>query len=241
MSSANQRFTQKAIAVVVIVTLLYGAGVAPIVMMFVTGVVLVIFLFSRRAQSREVERIFDFYLAADAILRDEDRRWFGFEVSEVIENGENVLDAMPDPPPLHLFTLGALHNLIGNHRASVDYLSRIVEDDEFAERNRTVPSGALRRYVQLLRKIEAEPSLAPQTLGAVRSLERMRRRRAFPLLTESRQALKVAPEIAAIPQQNQSAASESANTNNGSAQIVAPPPIRDVLNDIYSDEHASPN
>ena len=111
MTSANKRFSQKAIAVVVIVTLLYGAGVAPVVMMFVTSVILVVFMVSRRAQNREVERIFDFYLAAEAILRDEDRRWFGFEVAEVIENGESVLEAMPDPPPLHLFTLGALHHL----------------------------------------------------------------------------------------------------------------------------------
>jgi len=241
MTSANKRFTQKAIAVVIIVTLLYGAGVAPVVMMFVTSVVLVIFLVSRRAQNREVERIFDFYLAADAILRDEDRRWFGFEVSEVIENGESVLEAIPDPPPLHLFTLGALHNLIGNHGASVEYLSHIVEDNDFNERNRTAPSGALRRYVNLLRKIEGEPSFAPQTLGAVRSLERMRRRRAFTLLTESRQALKVAPELAAIPQTGQSAAKESTDNKKVDGQLTAPPPIRDVLNDIYSDEHASPN
>jgi len=238
MSSANKRFTQKAIAVVIVVTLLYGAGVAPVVMMFVTSVVLVIFLFSRRAQNREVERMFDFYLAADAILRDEDRRWYGFEVAEVIETGEGVIEAMPDPPPLHLFTLGALHNLIGNHRACTEYLSRVVEDNDFNERYRTAPSGALRRYVNLLRKIEAEPSFAPQTLGAVRSLERMRRRRAFTLLTESRQALKTSLELGAPPQANE-VATTTAPANDG--QITAPPPIRDVLNDIYSDEHASPN
>src|SRR5437867_12432561 len=121
MTSANKRFAQKAIAVVVIVTMLYGAGVAPVVMMFVTSVILVVFMVSRRAQNREVERIFDFYLAAEAILRDEDRRWFGFEVAEVIENGESVLEAMPDPPPLHLFTLGALHHLIGNYAATAEY------------------------------------------------------------------------------------------------------------------------
>src|ERR1043165_9241903 len=104
MKSSSKRFVQKVIAVVIIVTMLYGAGVTPIAMLFVSGVILVVFMVSRRAQSREVERIFDFYLAADTILRDENRRWYGFEVAEVIEEGEDCLESMPDPPPLQLFT-----------------------------------------------------------------------------------------------------------------------------------------
>ena len=40
---------------------------------------------SRRAQMREIERVFEFYTAADAILREEERRWYGFEIAEVIE------------------------------------------------------------------------------------------------------------------------------------------------------------
>ena len=91
MKSGNKRFAQKAIAVVVIVTMLYGAGVAPVVMMFVSGVVLVVFLVSRRSQNREAERIFDFYLAAEGVLRDEERKWYGFEVTEVIEEGMEVI------------------------------------------------------------------------------------------------------------------------------------------------------
>ena len=113
MKSTNKRLAQKSISVMVIVTILYGVGVAPIVMMFVTGLVLVVFMVSRRAHNKEVERIFDFYLAAEAILRDEDRRWYGFEVTEVIATGEMTLEEIPDPPPLLLFTLGALHHLIG--------------------------------------------------------------------------------------------------------------------------------
>ena len=84
MKSVNRRFAQKIIAGVVIVTMLYGAGVAPIVMLFVSGVVLVVFLVTRRAQNREVERLFDFFVTAESILRDEERRWYGFEVGEVI-------------------------------------------------------------------------------------------------------------------------------------------------------------
>jgi hypothetical protein len=241
MTSANKKLTQKAIAVVIIVTLLYGAGVTPVVMMFVTSVVLIVFLVSRRSQNREIERIFDFYLSAEAILRDEDRRWFGFEIAEVIENGELVLEGMPDPPPLHLFTLGALHHLIGNHTATAEYLSRIIEDESHDERNRTVPSPQLRRYVTLLRRIESEPSFAPQTLGAIRSLERMRRRQAFNLLAESRKSLKRVPiaEHAKAPQTSHTTiAEQTRGTNNTptTSQVSAPPPIRDLLHDIYKDD-----
>jgi hypothetical protein len=77
-------------------------------------------------QNRDVERMFEFYIAADAILRDEDRRWYGFEVAEVIEEGELVFEGMADPPPLHLFALGALHHLIATAQVLVSF--RVVEN-----------------------------------------------------------------------------------------------------------------
>jgi hypothetical protein len=246
MTSANRRFAQKAIAVVVIVTMLYGAGVAPVVMMFISGVVLVVFLVSRRSQNRDVERMFEFYIAADAILRDEERRWYGFEVAEVIEEGELVFEEMPDPPPIHIFALGALHNLIGNYSAAAEYLSRVVENEDFDERNRSVPSAQLRHYVTLLRRIEGEPSLAPQTLGAIRSLERMRRKHAFTLLTESRKSLKMESragvEHSAPQQLSQAAAASQTFVNTVPTPTSgARPPIREVLNDIYRDEQTPSN
>jgi len=231
MKSGNRRFAQKVIAVVVIVTMLYGAGVAPIVMLFVTGVVIMVFLVTRRTQNREVERLFDFFVTAESILRDEERRWYGFEVGEVIEQGELVLEGLPDPPPIHLFTLGALHHSIGNFASAVEYLSHIVEDEHFNERNRDVASPQLRRYVTLLRKIEMEPALAPETLGAVRSLERMRRRQAFTLLTESRKSLKLnAPT-------NQPPVPEP----KPATTISVRPPITDLLKDIYQDDQSPTN
>jgi len=232
MTSANKRFTQKTIAVVVIVTLLYGAGVAPIAMLFVSGVIFIVMSISRRVQTREVERIFDFYYAAEAILREEERRWYGFEVAEVIENGELVLETIPDPPPLHLFTLAALYNLIGNAAATSRYLSRVVDDEYSDERHQDRPSPELRRYVALLRKIEAEPSLAPQTLGAIRSLERMRRRQAAPMLAASRRALN--SEIQGTVAESTRSAIAAVQVNTGSR-----PPIHELLHDIYSDEESS--
>src|ERR1043165_7602003 len=104
------KLTTKAIAVVVIVAMLDAVGLPPMVMVFITGVVLVVWLFARHAQAREIDRIFDFYVAADAILREEDRRWYGFEIAEVIEHGEGLLEIMPDPPPLAYFALGSLHH-----------------------------------------------------------------------------------------------------------------------------------
>lgn len=231
MRSGNRRFAQKMIAVVVIVTMLYGAGVAPIVMLFVTGVVLIVFLVTRRAQNREVERLFDFFVTAESILRDEERRWYGFEVGEVIEQGELVLEGLPDPPPIHLFTLGALHHSISNYASAVEYLSHIVEDEHFNERNRDMASPQLRRYVTLLRKIEMEPSLAPETLGAIRSLERMRRRHAFTLLTESRKALKL----------NTTSEPQRTVEPKPSANLSVPPPITDLLKEIYRDDQSPSN
>jgi hypothetical protein len=231
MKSGNRRFAQKIIALVVIVTMLYGAGVAPIVMFFVSGVVLVVFLVTRRAQNREVERLFDFFVTAESILRDEERRWYGFEVGEVIQQGELVLEGLPDPPPIHLFTLGALHHSIGNNASAVEYLSTIVEDEHFNERNRDMASPQLRRYVTLLRKIEMEPSLAPETLGAIRSLERMRRRQAFTMLTESRKALKL----------NATSDQQTKLETKPAAKLRVPPPITDLLKDIYQDEQSPTN
>ena len=66
------KLTTKAIAVVIVVAMLNAVGFPPVIMVMITSMVLVVWLFVRRAQAREVERMFDFYIAADAILRDEE-------------------------------------------------------------------------------------------------------------------------------------------------------------------------
>src|SRR5215510_1637173 len=189
MGAGTGKLTTKAIAVIIIVAMLDAVGLSPVVMVLVTSVVLVVWLCARRAQAREVERVFDFYIAADAILREEDRRWYGFEIVEAIEHGESVLDIMPDPPPLNYYALGALYHRLGNHQATVEYLSRVVEDECCEETHRIAPSPQLRRYVTLLRRIEYQPSTAPQTLAAIRSLERARQRHAVKMLCDSRGVL----------------------------------------------------
>ena len=240
--TSTGKLTTKTIAVIVIVAILNAVGLSPVVMVFVTGVVFVIWLFARRAQMREVERLFEFYIAADAILREEERRWYGFEIAEVIDHGESMLDIMPDPPPLSYFTLGALYQRLGNHAAAAQYLSRIIEAEGSDETHRLAPSPQLRRYVMMLRRLEYHPAAEPQTLAAIRNLERSRQRSAAKMLTESREALvnaaTVAPSLLPEPKpevQHSFAASAPLSS------ISAPPPISAVLRDVYQEETSANN
>src|SRR5215217_3246886 len=244
MTSAG-KLTTKAIAIIVIVAMLDAVGVPPMIMVLFTGMCLVIWLFARRAQSREVERIFDFYIAADAVLREEERRWYGFEISEVIEHGESLLEIMPDPPPLNYYALGALYQRLGNHAACVEYLSKVMEDERYDETHRTAPSPQLRRYVSMLRRIEYQPALAPQTLAAVRSLERARQRNADRLLSDSRALADAQPpalkEERPVPEVMPARSEPSFASSLPLSEISAPPPITTVLHDVYQDETRTSN
>ena len=241
------KLTTKAIAVIVIVAMLGAVGLSPVIMVFFFGVILVIWIVARHTQTREVERIFDFYVAADAILREEERRWYGFEIAEVIEQGECLLETMPDAPPLNYFVIGALYHRLGNHHATVEYLSRLVEDECFDEAHRTVPSPQLRRYVSMLRQIEYHPSTAPQTLAAVRSLERARQKTAGKLLMASRGALEnekhtVAPRIEAAAESHEPPSTEMKFAPSVPLSLISPPPpISTVLHDVYPEETSTTN
>lgn len=242
MTSGNGKLTTKAIAIVIIVAILNAVGLSPVVMVFVTGVVFVIWLVARRAQMREVERIFEFYVAADAILREEERRWYGFEIAEVIEHGESMIEIMPDPPPLAYFALGALYQRLGNHAAAVQYLSRLTEDKLYDETHRIAASAQLRRYVMMLRRLEYHPAAEPQTLAAVRNLERMRQRSAAKMLTECRDVLVTAAVAAPpAPEQKPERKEETFAASAPLSSISAPPPISAVLRDIYQEETSANN
>ena len=240
--TSTGKLTTKAIAIVIIVAILNSVGLSPVMLVFFTGVALVVWLVVRRAQMREVERIFEFYVAADAILREEERRWYGFEIAEVIEHGESLLELMPDPPPLNYFALGALYQRLGNHSAAVEYLSRLADDDQYDETNRVAPSPQLRRYVMMLRRLEYHPATEPQTLAAVRSLERARQRNAGKMLLESRAELDILAAKAAtaeipVAQPNPEPFPASAPLSS----ISAPPPISAVLRDVYQEETGANN
>ena len=239
------KLTTKAIAFIIVVAMLSGAGFPPVIVVLITGAVLVVWLCARRAQSREVERIFDFYIAAEAILREEERRWYGFEIAEVIEHGESLLEIMPDPPPLNYYALGALYQRLGNHKAAVEYLSRLSEDGYGDETHRTTASPQLRRYVSILRRIEYQPSTAPQTLAAIRSLERARQRHALKMLLDSRSVVEAQKsavnEEPHVPEVVETRDEISFNPSSPLSAISAPPPISKVLHDVYQDETRTNN
>ena len=242
MTSSAGKLTTKAIAVIVIVAMLGAVGLSPVIMVFFFGVITVIWIVARHSQAREVERIFDFYVAADAILREEERRWYGFEIAEVIEQGESLLETMPDAPPLHHFVLGALYNRLGNHQATVEYLSHLLEDEHYDEAHRTLPSAQLRRYVSMLRQIEYHPSTAPQTLAAVRSLERARQRTAAKLLEDSRSFLENNTQhVAPVADVQQTREEMKFTPSMPLSSISPPPPISKVLHDVYQEESTSAN
>jgi hypothetical protein len=243
--TSTRKLTTKAIALIIVVAMLNAVGFPPVLVVLIAGAVLVVWLCARRAQTREVERIFDFYIAAEAILREEERRWYGFEIAEVIEHGESLLEIMPDPPPLNYYALGALYQRLGNHEAAVEYLSRLSEDEHCDETHRTTPSPQLRRYVSILRRIEYQPSTAPQTLAAIRSLERARQRHAVKMLSESRgivEAEKSAvKEETPVPEVVETRQEVSFNSSSPLSEISAPPPISKVLHDVYQDETRANN
>jgi len=184
--------SQYAIAFGVIAMMLYITGF-PLFVIFFFGILAFFIWKTLSAPAHNGTReIFEFYLLANDILRDDERRWYGFEIQEVIARGERILKYMKGAPPLVYFTLGALYNKIGDHQSAEKQLAYVVESDTSDEKTYVYPSPELRAYVRLLRKIEREPAESPQTSSAVRALERARRNRAKSLLENSRDAIRQA-------------------------------------------------
>ena len=244
MNSKARDSAQRLLAIIVIVAMLGVMGIPVSLIVFFAIVTYFIWHVARRTEHQETRRIFEFFIAANEILRDEDRRWFGYEISEVIDNGERVLHVMSDPPPLVYFTLGVLYHHAGDHQAAVEHLSYIVENELSDERHRNAPSAELRRYVHTLRKLEREPTEAPQTIGAIRSLERTRRNFAAALLDASRRRVSIIPMVSSSFRKNPHLEERlrsdmtGANEHIGTSQaaLVPPPPIADVLRDVYDEE-----
>jgi hypothetical protein len=182
--------SQYAIAFGVIAMMLYITGF-PLFVIFFFGI-LAFFIWKTLStpSPNGTREIFEFYLLANDILRDDERRWYGFEIQEVIARGERILKYMKGAPPLVYFTLGALYNKMGDHQAAEKHLAYVAENETSDEKNFVYPSPELRTYVKMLRKIEREPAEAPLMSSAVRALERARRNRAKSLLENSRDALR---------------------------------------------------
>ena len=202
---------QYALAFVVVAAMLVVAGF-PAFVVFFFGIFAYflwkIFTSGSRSETRD---IFEFYLAANEMLRDDDRRWYGFEIREVIARGVRIVQSMSAAPPLVYFTLGALFNKIGEHKEAVANLKNALESDHSDEMNFVFPSPELRNYVKVLRKIEREPAEAPMTSAAVRSLERTRRLRGKSLLEDSRTKMEQLPSEAPLLEADKTVQPERTN------------------------------
>ena len=189
----------------VVASMLLVAGF-PLFVIFFFGIfayfLLRMFSSGSRSETRE---IFEFYLTANEMLRDDERRWYGFELNEAIRRGEDIIRRMKSAPPLVHFTLGALQNKVGNHKAAITNLTYVVENSAADEKSFVSPSAEMQSYVRVLRKIEREPTEAPLTSAAVRALERARKLRAKALLEESRQQFAAIPVVVESPKALESA------------------------------------
>lgn len=190
LPDAVKEKTQYVLAFGVIAAMLFVAGFPMFVITFFGIFAYFLWKTFTQPSMTGVREVFEFYLSANEILRDDDRRWFGFEVQEIVARGELILQRMNGAPPLVYFTLGALYNKIGNHKAAVNHLGYVLENEFSDESLYTYATPELKNYVRILRKIEREPSEAPQTSAAIRALERARRTRGKVLLEQSRLAIK---------------------------------------------------
>ncbi|MEP6743711.1 MAG: hypothetical protein ABJB61_14530, partial [bacterium] len=136
----------------------------------------------------------------------------------------------------------ALYYSIGDYNAAVEQLGFAAEEEVLKESRHILPSRQLRRYVAKLRQIERRPKRSATIIAAMASLERMHQERGARLLAESQQQLKrlveaYATETSQQPQRLPHDVRISTSRTLGS--ITAPPPISQVLNDIYQEDNAS--
>jgi hypothetical protein len=244
MTASHKKLAIRIGAGILIVALFVGVWnlvrVTSILIAGVVGVGLLLFVAFRIRANRKTKVIFGFYVAANEILIDGDRSRYHFEIAEVIRTGEKVVRSMPDAPPLSRFALGALYYSIGDHNAAVEQLGFAAEEELLKESRHLTPSRQLRRYVAKLRKIERRPKSWSKTNAAIASLERMHQERGARLLAESQQQLKRMVEAyeGGMSEQIRTPRRDLAiSTTRSLKSITAPPPISEVLQDIYQEEH----
>jgi tetratricopeptide (TPR) repeat protein len=236
------KLAQKIIAIALVVALLVAVHVPAIVILFVVGAGVLIMIAVQRSQRRKTDLVFAFYVAADEVLCDEERR-YRFEVADAIKAGEKVASLLPDPPPLSSFALGALYYSVGDHNAAVEHLALAAEEQILKDSIHKKPSRRLRRYVARLRQIERAPQRFSRVNAAMQNLQRLHRDTGARLLAESQHHLKKLVEAYAndaaeqnkLPPRNDGMISPARQLNS----ITAPPPISQVLNDVYQEEATS--
>lgn len=230
------------VGAIVILAIIKIVGMPPLIIVGIVGAGLLVFLAFKIRTRRRTEVIFSFYVAAEDVLRAGDSRRYRFEMADVIKTGEKVVRMMPDPPPLSRFALGALYNSIGDHNATVEQLGFAAEDEVLKESSHVSPSRQLRRYVDRLRQIERAPKRSAKINAAIANLERMQREQAARLLAESQQQLKRIVEAYESELSEELSSPRNATVFNSRSldSISAPPPISEVLREIYQEEQKAP-
>lgn len=235
MSERGKDTTQRVLAIIVIVAMLLVMQIPLPVIVFFAAITYFIWRAVQRSEHQEIGRVFEFYIAANEILQDNQRRWFGFEMAEVVETGERLLCDMPDAPPLVHFALGALYHRAGEYGPAAEHLSYLLENERANEIKQFAPSPELRRYATILRKVERDPGEAPLTATALHGLEQTRREQAETMLAASRAQLGLKPQTDHTAQQIEVAPPPVAFGWAQSA-LAPPPSISEVLRNVYEDE-----
>lgn len=232
-------------ACLLLVTMWRFAGVGAAIFICLFGVGMLVLLAIKRAGKRKTETIFGFYVTAEEIIGANGSSRYHFEIAEAIKTGETVVRMLPDPPPLSSFALGALYHSIGDHNGAIGHLALAAEEELLKESPHVSPSRQLRRYVRRLRQIERRPDRWPKISAAIRNLEIVRRDRAAQLLAENQVQLKRLVQAFDSKMSDDAAQSSRARTpvtsyaGRSFKSITPPPPISEVLNDVYQEEKPS--
>lgn len=241
LSVKGEKFTAKeittySVASVVVTALLLFSGFPLAFLFFLASASFLVWRLIAPAKASAARSIFEFYLFADEIISNPKRRWYGFEVEEVIARGEDILRRCDPPPPLALYALGCLYNVNGDReRAAV--LLNMLRDENLNEISIKEPSPDLREYVALRRRIERAPEESPKVSRAIRRLERSRMLRsenAMQQLTED--STDERPEIQIPPSERGSrgilnTVFDEQSDIPGEEQFR--PPISEVLHSVY--------
>ena len=244
MNIDKRKLVRRMVAVGLLVAILLAAGLkfVGIASVFILGIVgggLLMFVVIKGRQRRKIEGILGFYVVANEILVDEERRRYRFEIAEAIKTGERVVNSMPDPPPLSSFALGALYHSIGDQNGAVQNLALAAEEELLKESPHIAPSRQLRRYVRRLRKIERRPERWSKINAAISSLERMHRERGARLLADNQIQLKRLVEAYEGGKSQQLAPAPTGvriSPERTLRSIKSPRPISEVLNDVYQED-----
>src|SRR6266550_8945110 len=183
------KLAQKIVAMLLVVAMLAAVRVPAVIILFTVAAGVLIMIAVERSQRRKTDQVFAFYVAADEVLCDEERR-YRFEVADAIKAGEKLVSLLPDPPPLSSFALGALYYSVDDHSAAIEHLGLAAEEQILKDSIHRKPSRQLRRYVARLRQIERVPQRFARVTAAIQNLERLHRETGARLLAESQRHLK---------------------------------------------------